>query len=451
LNLEAYRSPCCDSDEQRLMMNNTSNEYPLMTQVLSDTNIAAAWKHVKANKGAPGIDNMSIEEFDLFAKEHWQGIKAKLIEGNYQPLAVKRVCIPKADGGERLLGIPCVIDRMIQQAIAQVISPYFEPQFSPHSYGYRPGKRACQAVDHVQACIKLGYKTAVDIDLSKFFDEVNHDMLMNRVGRKIKDKALMRLLGKYLRTGIAEVQTGLWFPSDKGVPQGGPLSPLLSNILLDELDKKLTREGLHFARYADDIIILVKSKHIGNRVKADISTFISKRLKLIVNETKSRVGPVSGSKFLGFSFKRGRIQIHAKALTLFKAKVRALTNRNWGVAMKWQIHKLSQFLRGWGYYFLLANCYQLTVDLDCWIRRRLRMCYWRQWRRPRTKVRNLIKRGVSEHLAISCGITSKGPWRSSKTEGINIAIGNNFLEREGLVSLREIWIKVHYGGPTFRR
>jgi RNA-directed DNA polymerase len=445
LNLEAYRSPCCDSAAQRLTMNNTSNEYPLMTQVLSDANIASAWKHVKANKGAPGIDNMSIEEFDLFAKEHWQGIKAKLIEGNYQPLAVKRVCIPKADGGERLLGIPCVIDRMIQQAIAQVISPYFEPQFSPHSDGYRPGKRACQAVDHVQTCIKQGYKTAVDIDLSKCFDEVNHDMLMNRVGRKIKDKALMQLLGKYLRAGIVEVETGLWFPSDKGVPQGGPLSPLLSNIILDELDKKLTGKGLNFARYADDIIILVKAEHIGNRVKEEISTFITKRLKLIVNETKSRVRPVSGSKFLGFSFKQGRIKIHTKALELFKAKVRRLTNRNWGIAMKWQIHKLSQFLRGWGYYFLIANEYQLAVDLDGWIRRRLRMCYWRQWRRPRTKVRNLIKRGVDQSLAVACGVTGKGPWRSSKTKGINIAIGNKFLKQEGLVSLRDVWIKVHYG------
>jgi len=354
-------------------MNNTLNEYSLMTNMLSDQNMGAAWRHVKANKGAPGIDNMSIEEAESFLSAHWEGIKAKLIDGSYYPLAVKRVIIPKPDGGERLLGIPAVIDRMIQQAISQVISPYFEPIFSPYSYGYRLGKSARHAVAHVQDCIKQGNKTAVDIDLSKFFDEVNHDMLMNRIGRKIKDKALMQLIGRYLRAGIAEVETGLWFPSDKGVPQGGPLSPLLSNILLDELDKKLTRERLHFARYADDIIILVKSKHIGNKVKVAISRYISKRLKLIVNETKSRVGPVSGSKFLGFTFHRGRLQIHAKSLKLFKEKVRSLTNRNWGISMKKQINKLNLFLRGWGNYFLIANAYQLTVDLDHWIRRRLRM------------------------------------------------------------------------------
>jgi RNA-directed DNA polymerase len=444
LNLKHNESPCCDSAPQRSDMNYTLNEYPLMTQMLSVQNINAAWKHVKANKGSPGIDNMSIEEFEPFARTHWEGIKAKLIEGTYFPLSVKRVIIPKPDGGERLLGIPAVIDRMIQQAISQVISPYFEPIFSPHSYGYRPGKSARHAVAHVQTCIKQGYKTAVDIDLSKFFDEVNHDMLMNRIGRKIKDKALMQLIGRYLRAGIAEAETGLWFPSDKGVPQGGPLSPLLSNILLDELDKKLTRERLYFARYADDIIILVKSKYIGNKVKIAISRYISKRLKLIVNETKSRVGPVSGSKFLGFTFQRGRITIHAKSLKLFKEKVRVITNRNWGIAMKKQIHKLNQYLRGWGNYFLIANAYQLTVDLDHWIRRRLRMCYWRQWRKPRTKVRSLIRLGVSERLAISCGITSKGPCRSSKTKGINIAISNAFLEQQGLVSLRETWINIHY-------
>jgi RNA-directed DNA polymerase len=431
-------------------VNNTLNESnqnqsTLMIQILSDQNIGTAWQHVKTNKGAAGIDNMKIEEFNEFAVQHWQGIKSKILDETYQPLPVKRVRIPKSDGGERLLGIPSVIDRMIQQAISQVITPYFEPLFSSHSYGYRPGKRASQAVSYVQSCVKQGFKTAVDIDLSKFFDEVNHDMLMNRIGRKIKDKALMRLLGKYLRAGIAEIETGLWFPSDKGVPQGGPLSPLLSNILLDELDKKLAYKQLKFARYADDIIILVKTKSQGKQVKSDISNYITKRLKLIINESKSRVGPVSGSKFLGFTFRYGQVQLHDSALKLFKAKVRKLTNRNWGISMKLQIHKLTQFLRGWGYYFLIANVYQLAVDLDAWIRRRLRMCYWRQWRKPRTKVRSLIKLGVSEYLAISCGITSKGPCRNSKTKGINIAINNDFLAKQGLVSLRDVWIKIHYG------
>ncbi|WP_434341597.1 group II intron reverse transcriptase/maturase [Motilimonas cestriensis] len=449
--MNSLRPPRSGSDEQRSAVNNTLNESSqitpdLMALVLSNPNMAAAWKHVKANKGAPGIDNMSIEVFYDFAEQHWQGIKAKLLEGSYQPLPVKRVRIPKPDGGERLLGIPAVMDRVIQQAIAQVMSPYFEPQFSDHSYGYRPQKRASQAVNHVQSCVKQGYKTAVDIDLSKFFNEVNHDLLMNRIGRKIKDKALMRLLGKYLRAGIADVETGLWLESCKGVPQGGPLSPLLSNILLDELDQKLARQQLKFARYADDIIILVKMKNEGIAVKEELTRFITKRLKLRINEEKSRVGPVSGSKFLGFTFRYGKVQIHDSALKRFKAKVRELSNRNRGISMTLQIHKLTQYLRGWGYYYLVANAYQLTVDLDHWIRRRLRMCYWRQWRKPRTKVRSLIKLGVSERLAVACGITSKGPCRSSKTKGINIGLSNEFLAAQGLVSLKDIWIKIHYGG-----
>ncbi|WP_434340633.1 group II intron reverse transcriptase/maturase [Motilimonas cestriensis] len=333
MNLNSLRPPRSGSDEQRSAVNNTLNESSqitpdLMALVLSNPNMAAAWKHVKANKGAPGIDNMSIEVFYDFAEQHWQGIKAKLLEGSYQPLPVKRVRIPKPDGGERLLGIPAVMDRVIQQAISQVMSPYFEPQFSDHSYGYRPQKRASQAVNHVQSCVKQGYKTAVDIDLSKFFNEVNHDLLMNRIGRKIKDKALMRLLGKFLRAGIAEVETGLWFESCKGVPQGGPLPPLLSNILLDELDQKLARQQLKFARYADDIIILVKMKNEGIAVKEELTRFITKRLKLRINEEKSRVGPVSGSKFLGFTFRYGKVQIHDSALKRFKAKVRELSNRN---------------------------------------------------------------------------------------------------------------------------
>ncbi|MGK6810858.1 group II intron maturase-specific domain-containing protein [Klebsiella pneumoniae] len=220
---------------------------------------------------------------------------------------------------------------------------------------------------------------------------------------------------------------------------------MLSNILLDELDKKLTYKHLKFARYADDIIILVKTKSEGLIIQREITAFITKRLKLKVNESKSRVGPVSGSKFLGFTFRYGQVQIHEQALKKFKANVRELTNRNWGISMTLQIHKLTQYLRGWGHYYLIANAYQLTVDLDHWIRRRIRMCYWRQWRKPRTKVRSLMKLGVSERLAIACGITSKGPCRSSKTKGINIALGNNYLASQGLVSLRDIWINIHYG------
>jgi RNA-directed DNA polymerase len=415
----------------------------LFEQVLAPTNLDLAWQRVKANKGSAGVDGMSIDDFPKYAQANWDAIKAQLINGTYRPQPALRVEIPKPDGGKRLLGIPTIIDRIIQQAIHQVLNPIFDPEFSAHSYGFRPGRNAAQAVKHIQACIKLGHKIAVDVDLSKFFDRVNHDLLMHKLGCKINDKALMRLIGKYLRAGV--VDKGKRVQTQEGVPQGSPLSPLLSNIMLDEPDKTLEKRGHCFARYADDFTILVKSHRAGQRVLTNISVFLQRKLKLVVNEDKSRVGSVKETKFLGFSFKRGQIQIHDKALVKFKQQVRRLTNRNWGIAMKKQIIHLNRYLRGWGNYFFIANAYQLSVDLDHWVRRRIRMCYWRQWRRPRTKVRNLLKRGVPERLAISCGITSKGPWRSSKTKGINMALTNQYLKDEGLIALRELWIRIHHG------
>ena len=415
----------------------------LLVQVLAPTNLDLAWKRVKANKGSAGVDGMHINDFPTFAQAHWETIKQQLHNGTYRPQPVLRVEIPKPDGGKRLLGIPSVIDRIIQQAIHQVLNPLFDPEFSAYSFGFRPGCNAAQAVKHVQTGIISGHKIAVDIDLSKFFDRVDHDLLMHKLGCKIKDKALMRLIGKYLRAGI--VDKGKRYRTQEGVPQGSPLSPLLSNIMLDELDKTLEKRGHWFARYADDFTILVKSHRAGQRVLTSISVFLQRTLKLLVNESKSRVGLVKQTKFLGFGFNRSRIQIHDNSLVRFKQRVRQLTNRNWGIAMKKQIHQLNLYLRGWGNYFLIANAYQLSIDLDHWIRRRIRMCYWRQWRRPRTKVRSLLKRGVPEKLAISCGITSKGPWRSAKTKGINMALNNQFLKEEGLIALRDIWIKVHHG------
>ena len=414
----------------------------LFEQVLHRDNILKAWKHVRANKGAPGIDSMTIETFPEWASHHWKQVMAELRSGQYQPLPVKRVEIDKADGGKRQLGIPTVMDRVIQQAIAQVLTPVFNPEFSSNSYGYRPGRSAQHAVKQVHHIIKQGRRFAVDVDLSRFFDRVNHDLLMTLLGRRVKDSRLLRLIKRYLQAGVLDNQ--LYIESREGVPQGGPLSPLLANIMLDPLDKELERRGHKFARYADDIAIIINSQRAGERVLKSITLYLERRLKLIVNTTKSRVVKVSESKFLGFTFKGGRIHWHPNALQKFKQEVRRLSNRNWGVSMRYQLRKLSQYLRGWINYFGIASGYQRCVELDHWIRRRVRMAYWRQWRKPRTKVRSLLKLGAHLSSAVACGTTSKGPWRSSKTPGIQQALSNDYLKSQGLYSLRDGWIKLHY-------
>lgn len=370
--------------------------------------------------------------------------EAALYAGSYYPQPVRRVEIEKPDGGKRLLGIPTVIDRVIQQAIAQVLTPIFDPSFSSHSFGFRPGRNGHQAVKQVQQIIKQKRSIAVDVDLSKFFDRVNHDLLMTLVGRRVHDKRLKQLIGRYLRAGFIDNQ--FFHETREGVPQGGPLSPLMANIMLDPLDKELERRGHKFARYADDFIILVKSQRAGERVLYSITQYLQNRLKLVINMEKSQVVKTSESKFLGFTFVNGRIKWHPKSLLKFKQRIRELTNRNWGVSMRYQLFKTSQYIAGWVNYFGIANCYQLCCDLDHWIRRRVRMAYWRQWRKPRTKVRNLLKLGVPIKSAVGCGITSKGPWRSSKTPGINRALNDAYLKKAGLVSLRDGWIKLHYSG-----
>lgn len=415
----------------------------LFEQVLQRDNLHTAWKRVRANKGAAGVDGMPIDAFLDWAKSgEWKRVHTELETGQYQPSPVRRVEIDKPDGGIRQLGIPTVIDRVIQQAIAQVLTPIFDPAFSDHSFGFRPGRNGQQAVKQVQSIIKEGRRIAVDVDLSKFFDRVNHDLLMTYLGRKVKDKRLLKLIKRYLRAGLIDNQR--YRERREGVPQGGPLSPLLANILLDPLDKELEKRGHKFARYADDFTILVRSRRAGERVLHSISQYLQNRLKLVINQSKSRVVKTSESKFLGFTFRGGRIQWHPKTLLKFKQQIRRLTNRNWGVSMKYQLFKTSQFIRGWINYFGIANCYQLCVDLDHWIRRRVRMAYWRQWRKPRTKVRSLMKLGVRVQSAVACGISSKGPWRSSKTPGIQQALSNAYLKSQGLYALRDGWIKLHY-------
>ena len=415
----------------------------LFERVLQRDNILKAWQRVRANKGAAGIDGMTIDDFPAWTKSgHWKTVMTELRTGQYRPSPVRRVEIDKPDGGTRQLGIPTVVDRVIQQAIAQVLTPNFDPGFSNNSFGFRPRRNGQQAVKQVQGIIKEGRRFAVDVDLSKFFDGVNHDLLMTYLGCKVKDKRLLKLIKLYLRAGVIDNQ--FYRESREGVPQGGPLSPLLANIMLDPLDKELEKRKHKFARYADDFTILVKSQRAGERVLRSISRYLQNRLKLVVNTIKSHVVKTSESKFLGFTFRAGRIHWHPKTLQKFKQQVRRLTNRNWGVSMKYQLFKISQYLRGWINYFGIASGYQHCVDLDHWIRRRVRMAYWRQWRRPRTKVRSLMRLGVHVRSAVACGITSKGPWRSSKTPGIQQALSSDYLKSQGLYELRDGWIKLHH-------
>jgi len=436
------RTPSGEDVTQRIAMKPAFSEN-LLEQVLHPENLQSAWKRVRANKGGAGIDGMTIDAFPAWVRSgQWKEVLAELETGQYYPFPVKRVEIDKPDGGKRSLGIPIVTDRVIQQAIAQVLTPIFDPNFSDNSFGFRPKRNGQQAVKQVSSIIKTGRRFAVDVDLSKFFDRVNHDLLMTHLGYKVKDKRLLKLIKRYLRAGVIDNQ--LYSESREGVPQGGPLSPLLANIMLDPLDKELEKRGHKFARYADDFTILVKSRRAGERVLHSVSRFLQDRLKLVVNTTKSHVVKTNDSKFLGFTFRGGNIHWHPKTLLKFKQQVRQLTNRNWGVSMKYQLFKISQYLRGWINYFGIAKEYQLCVEMDHWIRRRVRMAYWRQWRKPRTKVRNLMKRGVRVQSAVACGITSKGPWRSSKTPGINQALSLKYLKSEGLYSLRDGWIKLHY-------
>lgn len=363
-------------------------ERGLLEQIVARENLMRAWQRVKANKGAAGCDDVSVLDFPAWARARWPRIKSQLLNGMYQPHAVRRVWIPKANGDLRPPGIPCVADRVIQQAIAQVMGPRFESQFSDHSYGFRPGRNAHQAVKRVREYFRLGYKVVVDIDLAAFFDSVNHDVLMRLVAQRVKDKRVLRLIGQYLRAGV-EVD-GVKQPTPLGVPQGGPLSPLLANIVLHELDRYLEGQGRHFARYADDFVMCVRSTSAAQRVKANVERFLKKRLKLNINHDKSRVVPSHQLEFLGFCFRGTKIVWSDKALHRFKHRVRQLTGRSWGVSMEHRYRELRRYVVGWLNYFALSEYYRPIPELDEWLRRRLRTCYWKQWRWTRTKIRHLV-------------------------------------------------------------
>ncbi len=418
----------------------------LMERVLTPANLRQAWHQVKANHGAPGVDGMTIEDFPAFAREYWPSIRQALRDETYQPAPVRRTEIPKRHGhGKRLLGIPTVVDRVLQQAIAQVLGPIFDPQFSASSFGFRPRRSAHQAVKQIQSHIQAGSKVAGDLDLAKFFDRVNHDALMARVARKVRDKALLRLIGKYLRAGVL-VGEGLQ-PTETGVPQGSPLSPLLSNILLDDLDQELERRGHRFARYCDDFLLVVQSRRAGDRVKASLTRFLQHHLKLEINETKSTVGPTNECRFLGFTFQGTRSYWSPEALQDFRHRLRKLTGRSGGVARVYRIRQLNEYIRGWLHYFGLSQYYRPLPELEAWLRRRLRMCFWKQWRSVRTKVRELLKLGTAKKTAILTALSRKGPWHLSRTLATQTGMTNQWLsESLGLVSIRALWISLH--SPT---
>lgn len=414
----------------------------LLERVLSPANLHAAWKQVKSNKGAPGIDGITIEAYPQWAKRHWAATRRALDGGYYIPQPVKRVEIPKANGGSRALGIPTVNDRVIQQAIAQVLTPLIDPTFSDSSHGFRPKRNAHGAVKQVKGYIEEGYRVAVDVDLSKFFDRVNHDILMSRLSRHVAYKRLLKLIGRYLRAGV-DIEGSL-HPTPEGVPQGGPLSPLLANVVLDDLDKRLESRKLRFARYADDFTLCVKSTSAGHRVMHWLKRFLNTTLKLVVNEEKSKVVKTNELHFLGFTFKGTKIRWSDKALQNFKHTIRRQTKRSWGISMPRRYRELRLYIQGWINYFGLSEYYRPLPILDEWIRRRLRMCYLKQWRKPRTRIRNLIALGTRTYTAVCLGLSSKGPYRLARTLATQSGMTNTWLEQQGLVSVRDLWIKFHY-------
>jgi RNA-directed DNA polymerase len=409
---------------------------PLMEAIVERNNLRKALAQVRRNNGAPGIDGMTVDDLAAQLKDHWPAIKAQLLDGTYKPLPVRRVEIPKASGGMRPLGIPTVLDRFIQQAVLQVLQAAWDPTFSEHSHGFRPGRSAQGAVRAAQEYLAAGDRYVVDIDLEKFFDRVNHDILMGLVAKRVHDRRILQLMRGFLTAGV--LADGLVGPTDEGTPQGGPLSPLLSNLMLDVLDRELERRGHRFVRYADDCNIYLRSRRAGQRVMASLEQFFARRLKLKVNAAKSAVDLPSRRKFLGFSFTAGkepRRRIAPQALARFKSRVRELTRRTRGASPAQIVEELSRYLVGWRGYFGFCETPSVLHRLDQWIRRRLRAIAWKQWQRGRTRFAELRRRGVGKDLAAQTAGSPHGPWRLSHSPALTIAIPNAFLDALGLATV----------------
>lgn len=408
----------------------------LMEKIVSRGNMMAAYTRVMRNKGAPGVDDMPVTALKGYLQEEWPRIREELLAGRYHPQPVRKVEIPKPGGGTRMLGIPTVLDRLIQQAVHQVLSPLFDPGFSESSYGFRPGRSAHQAVKAAQRHVEDGLRWVVDIDLEKFFDRVHHDTLMSLVKRKVADREVLSLIDRYLKAGILE--GGLASPRVEGTPQGGPLSPLLSNILLDELDKELERRGHRFCRYADDCNIYVATRRSGERVMASISQYLSERLRLTVNPSKSAVERPWKRSFLSYSMtwrRKPRLTVARKAVDRLKANLKTIFRRGKGKRLQTTIEETTPKVRGWLNYFRHAEVKGIFEELDGWLRRKLRRILWKQWKRPYTRARNLMRRGLTEATAWRSATNGRGPWWNAGTAHMHKAFPKSYFDQLGLVSL----------------
>lgn len=407
----------------------------LMEEICEPENLKKALKRVKENKGAPGVDRMKVEELPKYLRKHWGEIKEQLLSGKYEPKPVERVETEKPDGGVRKLGIPTAVDRFIQQAMQQVLQGRWDKTFSEQSYGFRPGRSAHQAVSRAQEYIREGYEVVVDIDLEKFFDRVNHDILMSRVARRVRDKRVLRIIRAFLNSGVME--NGLTSATEEGMPQGGPLSPLLSNLLLDELDKELEKRGLRFVRYADDCNIYVRSERAGQRVMESVEKYLARKLKLRVNKEKSAVGDPRKRKFLGFSFvgKEWKRRVSDKSQERFRKRVREITKRSRGVSIEGMVRELRKYLTGWNAYYGHSETPSQLRDLNSWIRRRLRSAMWKKWKIGRKRYEELRKRGLDHDLAAMTAGRRQNPWRASLTRALSRALPNEYFRKLGLPEL----------------